>query len=170
MVPVKWRSGLRSMLRLVDLVGAGFGFRGNDGIAWVSILLLFAEPLSGVDFCLDGRGRGLRCGWGGVTAGNQSFDGNDHRKGLDLADGASGYFVAEIGQFPKYSTVSSLLHRHVLHAQPLDGPVELERHLVVVAKRHGRAPWGMHMSRQSLAVKSSVSLTGLVVLQAHLLH
>ena len=37
MVPVKWRSGLRSMLRLVDLVGAGFGFRGNDGIAWLVI-------------------------------------------------------------------------------------------------------------------------------------
>jgi hypothetical protein len=43
----------------------------------------------------------LGCGWGGA-AGNQSFDGYDHGKGLDLAgDGASGYFVAEIDEFPE---------------------------------------------------------------------
>ena len=34
--------------------------------------------------------------------GNQSFDGYDHRESLDLAgDGASGGFVAKIGQFPE---------------------------------------------------------------------
>src|SRR3984957_20725268 len=100
-VGFQWRSGLRCMLRVGDLAGAGFGFRGNDGIAWVSILLLFVEPLSPVDFCFDGRGRGLGCGWGG-GARNQSFDGYDHRKGFDLTgDGAPGYLVAEIGEFPE---------------------------------------------------------------------
>ena len=96
MVPVKWRSGLG----LGDLVGAGLGFPGGNGITWLprGLVLLFAAPLRGVDLWLDGRGCGLRCGWGGAAAGNQSFDGYDHRKGLDLAgDGAPGYFVAEIG-------------------------------------------------------------------------
>jgi hypothetical protein len=44
----------------------------------------------------------LRCGWGKAAVGNQSFDGYDHRKSLDLAgDDASGHFVAKIGQFPE---------------------------------------------------------------------
>jgi hypothetical protein len=46
-----------------------------------------------------------------------------------------GPFIAESA----YSTVSSLLPRHLLHAHLLDCPVELERHLVVVVKRHGRS-------------------------------
>jgi hypothetical protein len=99
----------RSGLGVDDLAGAGLGFLGGDGFAWVFIsgmgirglVLLFLEPLSGVDFCLDGRGRGAGCGWG-RAAGNQSFDGYDQRNGLDLAgDGASGYFVAEIGELPE---------------------------------------------------------------------
>ena len=56
-------------LRPGGLLRTWFGFRGNDGIAWVSILLLFAEPLSAVDLCLDGRGHGLSYEWGGA-AGN----------------------------------------------------------------------------------------------------
>jgi len=92
-----------------DLVGDGLGFLGGDGFAWVFIsgmgtgglLLRFLEPLRGVDFCLDRRGRGAGCGWGGA-AGDQSFDGYDQRNGLDLAgDGAPGYFVAEIGELPE---------------------------------------------------------------------
>jgi hypothetical protein len=50
------------MLRVGDLVGAGFGFRGSDGIAWLVIrdlgtrglVLLFAEPLRLVDWSLAG--------------------------------------------------------------------------------------------------------------------
>jgi hypothetical protein len=34
---------------------------------------------------LDGRGRGLRPGWGKAAVRDQSFDSYDHRKGLDLA-------------------------------------------------------------------------------------
>ena len=85
--PFKWRSGLR----LGNLVGAGLGFRGN-GIAWLltrGLVLLFAEPLRGVELRLDGRGRGLGFGWGAAAVGNQSFDRYDHRKGL----GAGSYWT-----------------------------------------------------------------------------
>jgi hypothetical protein len=65
------------------------GFRGgSDGIAWLlsrGLVLLFAEPLRGVDLCLDGRSRGLRPGWGKAAVRNQAFDGYDHRESLDLA-------------------------------------------------------------------------------------
>jgi hypothetical protein len=97
MVRVNWRSGPRGMLRVGELGGGGLGFAGSKGIAWVfrrglgtrGRLLRFAEPLRGVDFCLDGRGLGLRFGWGGAAVGNQSFDGYDYGKGLDLTGDAS---------------------------------------------------------------------------------
>jgi hypothetical protein len=88
-----------------DLRCGGLGFLGGNGIAWVfnsGLVLLFAEPLSGVDICFDGRGRGWRRGWGKAAVWNQSFDGHDHRESLDLAgDDAPGRFVAESGQFPE---------------------------------------------------------------------
>jgi hypothetical protein len=59
------------MLRVGDLVGDGLGFGGDDGIAWLVALQLFAAPLRGVDFCLDGRGRGSRFGRAEAAVGNQ---------------------------------------------------------------------------------------------------
>ena len=107
-----------------DLGRGGLGFGGGNGIAWViawfrtlGLVLLFAAPLSGVDLCVGGRGRGLRPGWGGAAVGNQAFDGYDHRKSLDLAgDGASGGFVAESGQFPEPG--QDLVATEVQLAQP----------------------------------------------------
>jgi hypothetical protein len=94
-----------SRLRVGDLGRGGLGFRGGNGIAWLftcGLMLLLAAPLRAVDLCVDGRGRGLRLGWGEAAVWNQAFDRYDHRKGLDLAgDDASGHFVAEIGQFPE---------------------------------------------------------------------
>src|SRR6267154_265239 len=72
-VPFGRRVGIRledrigSRLRLGDLGLGGLGFRGGNGIAWLftcGLLLPFTEPLSFVDLCLDGRGRGLDPGWG----------------------------------------------------------------------------------------------------------
>ena len=91
--------------RAIGPTGGGFGIGGGYGIAWLlrrGLVLLFAEPLRLVDLCLDGRGRGLRPGWGEAAVRNEAFDGYDHGKGLDLAgDAASGHFGAEIGQFPE---------------------------------------------------------------------
>ena len=99
----------RRRLRVGGLGRGGLGFRGGNGIAWLlgRGLRLLAAPLSAVDLCLDGRGRGLRPGWRKATVihgsgRHQAFDGYDHRKGLDLAgDDASGGFGAESGQFPE---------------------------------------------------------------------
>ena len=76
-VPVKGRR----RLRVGDLGRGGLGFCGSSGIAWLLDrgLRLLAAPLSAVDLCLDGRGRGLRPGWGKATVRNQTFDGYDHR-------------------------------------------------------------------------------------------
>jgi hypothetical protein len=95
-----------SRLWLGDLGRGGLGLRGGgNGIAWVfnpGLVLLFAEPLSGGDICLDGRGHGLRRGWGKAAIWNQAFDGYDHRESLDLAgDGAPRRFVAKSGEFPE---------------------------------------------------------------------
>src|SRR5882757_7880068 len=89
----------RCRLRVGDLRRGGLGFRGGNGIAWLltrGFVLLFAEPIGDVWF--DGLGRE----WGKAAVWNQSFDGYDHRKSLDLAgDGAPGRFVAESGQLPE---------------------------------------------------------------------
>jgi hypothetical protein len=64
----------------VDLRRGGLGFRGGNGIARLytcGLVLLFAEPLSGVDICFDGRGRGLRRGLGKAAVRDQAFDGCD---------------------------------------------------------------------------------------------
>ena len=115
----------RRRLRVGDLGRGGLGFGGGNGIAWLlsrGLVLLSAEPLRGVDLCLDWRGRGLRPGWGGAavihsSGRDQTFDGYDHRKSLDLAgDGASGHFVAEIGQFPEPG--QDLVATQVQLAQP----------------------------------------------------
>jgi hypothetical protein len=72
------------------------------------LVLLFAEPLSGVDICFHGRGRGLRGGRGKTAVGDQPFDGYDHGERLDLAgNAASGHFRAQGGEFPE--TVQDLL-------------------------------------------------------------
>src|ERR1700677_4703415 len=80
----------------------GLGFRGSNGIDWLftcGLVLLFAEPVRFVDLCVDGRGRGLGPGGGEAAVWNQAFDRYDHGKSPDLTgDGASGHFVAEIGQ------------------------------------------------------------------------
>src|SRR5882757_231103 len=95
---------LGSRLWLGDLGRGGLGLRGGGNeIAWVfnSGLVLFAAPLSGGAICLDGRGHGLRRGWGKAAVWNQAFDRYDHRESLDLAgDDASGHFVAKSGEFP----------------------------------------------------------------------
>ena len=71
----------------------------------------------------SGRGRGLRPSRGGKAAiihgcgRDQSFDGYDHRKSLDLAgDDASGHLAAKIGQFPE--TGQDLVATKVQPAQP----------------------------------------------------
>ena len=114
-----WR--LRCMLRVGDLRRGGLGFLGGNGIAWVfnsGLVLLFAEPLSGVDIRLDGRGHGLRGGWGRAAVWNQSLDSYDHRESLDLAgDDAPGRFVAESGQFPEAG--QDLVATKVQPAQPV---------------------------------------------------
>src|ERR1700754_3517323 len=93
------------MLRIADLRRGGLGFRGGDGIAWVfhpGWGVLFSEPLSVAGICLDGRGPGLRRGWGKTAVWNQTLDGYDHGESLDLAGNvAPGCFVAESGQFPE---------------------------------------------------------------------
>ena len=87
---------LGSKLRLWDLGRVGLDFGGGNSIVWLftcGLVLVFAEPLSFVDLCLDGRDRGLQLGWGeaaGIHSGrDQSLDGYDHGESLDLAgDGA----------------------------------------------------------------------------------
>jgi hypothetical protein len=84
----RFRGRLGYRLRIGDLRRGGLGFRGGNGIAWVftcGFVLVFAEPLRFVDIWVDGRGRGLRRGWGKAAVWNQSFDGYDHRESLDLA-------------------------------------------------------------------------------------
>ena len=93
-------------------------------------MLLLAAPLRGVEFCLDGRGRGLRFGWGKaairIQAQTQSFDGYDHGKSFDLAGyDASGYFVAEICQFSEPG--QDLVATKVQRAQPIHCNVVLVR-------------------------------------------
>jgi hypothetical protein len=92
-------------IRLGDVGRGGSGFCGDNGIRWLltyRLVLLFAAPFGFVDVWFDGRGRGLRPGWGKAAVRYQAFDRYDHRKGLDLAgDDASGHFVAEGVQFPE---------------------------------------------------------------------
>ena len=115
-------------------VGSGLGDLGRGGVGCVAATgspgssptgwcCCLRRHLEVVDLCLDGRGRGLRPGWGKAAVRNQAFDGYDHGKSLDLAgDAASGHFVAKIGQFPEPG--QDLVATKVQLAQPvrLPGP------------------------------------------------
>jgi hypothetical protein len=63
------------MLRVGDLRRGGLRFQGGNGIAWLFTCVLLFADLRGVDICVDGRGLGLRRGWGKAAVWNQSFDG-----------------------------------------------------------------------------------------------
>ncbi len=86
--------------------GAGVGSTGSGSTGagfFGGLPLSLAEPLGGIDVCpWDGRGDG--CGWGRGEAavGDESFDGYDHGKRLDLAGhAAAGGFGIESCQLPE---------------------------------------------------------------------
>ena len=91
---------------------AGFDLGCGRGIDWRwidwrgffgGLPLSLAEPLRGIDVCpWDGGGDGCGWGWGEAAVGDESFDGYDHGKRLDLAGhAAAGGFGIESCQLPE---------------------------------------------------------------------
>jgi hypothetical protein len=96
----KRRAGSEFGPRLGNLGRGGRCFRGVNGVPWLltqRLVLLLAARLRVVDLSLDGRGRGLRSGWGEAAVRDEVFDRYDHlwnsrgqRNGDEGDDCASG--------------------------------------------------------------------------------